>query len=263
MAGWGKLTFAQKKCVSTVGLAMHRTQMVRPGSRVGVAVSGGVDSFALLQILILRQAIVPFDLELMVLHVNPGFDRLSHLALAEFAARNGLAAHLEVTDFGPRAHSKENLKRSPCFLCSRLRRKRLFDLCRRYRLSHLAFGHTADDLLDTFFMNLMQNGRVEGLSISEPFFNGRLQVVRPALLLEKGLLRTAARQWGLPIQENPCPSNGRTKRDQIHSWLARTWSGDKRIRNNLLNGLVRWQLDAALRNGIYPGPVKGRAHSDT
>ena len=73
MASWGKLTFAQKQCVSATGKLMQQTGMVSHGSRIGLAVSGGVDSFLMLRVMLIRQAIMPFPVELMVLHVNPGF----------------------------------------------------------------------------------------------------------------------------------------------------------------------------------------------
>lgn len=243
MAGFGKLSFAQKKCVSTVGMLMQRLAMTRTGARIGVAVSGGVDSFALIKILTIRKAILPFPIELMVLHINPGFSPDSHKALVDWCGREGLPAHIELTDHGPRAHSDENRKNSPCFFCSMLRRKRLFDLCSEYGLTHLAFGHNADDLVVTFFMNVVQNGRVDGLSASEDFFGGRLKVIRPALLVEKSFMRTAARQWELPIWKNDCPSSGSTRRTEIHDWLKLEMGRDKRIRNNVFNALTRYQLD--------------------
>lgn len=243
MSGFGKLSFAQKKCVSTVGMLMQKTGMAGAGARIGVAVSGGVDSFALIKILTIRKAILPFPIELMVLHVNPGFSPDSHTPLVDWCAEQGLAAHIELTDHGPRAHSDENRKNSPCFFCSMLRRKRLFDLCREYDLTHLAFGHNADDLVVTFFMNVVQNGRVDGLTAAEDFFGGQLKVIRPALFLEKSFMRTAARQWGLPIWKNDCPSSGTTRRTEIHDWLQLEMGRDKRIRHNIVNALTRYQLD--------------------
>ena len=247
MSGFGKLSFAQKKCVSTVGMLMHKTGMAGPGARIGVAVSGGVDSFALIKTLTIRKAIVPFPIELMVLHVNPGFEPDSHRPLVDWVAREGLAAHIELTDHGPRAHTSENRKNSPCFFCSMLRRKRLFDLCQEYGLTHLAFGHNVDDLAVTFFMNVVQNGRVDGLSASEDFFGGRLKVVRPALFLEKSYMKAAARQWGLPVWTNNCPSSGHTRRTEIEDWLKLQTGHDKRIRQNVFNALRRYQLD---RHGL-------------
>lgn len=247
-------TFAQERCVRLAGKLMQATGMVYPGARVGVALSGGMDSFALLQVLQIRQRIVPFSFELMALHVNSGFDPDNHAPLSRWLARHGIAGHLEVSDHGPRAHSEENRKRSACFYCAMLRRKRLFELCGQYGLTHLAFGHNADDLVSTFMLNLCQTARVEGMSMKEPFFNGRLMVIRPLLLVEKKFIRKAVAQWELPIWENPCPSAGKTRRAEIMSDVENLCAGHKARRTNIFNALCRWQLE---KNLSAPGERSG------
>lgn len=243
MASWGKLTFAQKKCVSATGKLMQMTGMVSHGARIGVAASGGVDSFLMLKVLTIRKAIMPFPVELMAFHINPGFDPQSHYPLVDWCAEHSIPLHIELTDYGPRAHTDENRRNSPCFFCAMHRRKRLFELCRDYNMTHLAFGHNADDNVVTFFMNIFQNGRAEGILPNESFFGGNLQVIRPTMLLDKATVIKAAKQWELPIWENICPSNGFTKRDDTHEWLRKIWHGDKRIKNNVFNAITRQQVD--------------------
>lgn len=243
MAQWGKLRYAQKQSLGAVGKLMQEAGMLVPGARIGVAVSGGVDSWLLLKILTMRQRIVPFSFELMAVHINPGFAPHNHHPLANWLRTHGISCHIETTDHGPRAHSAENRTRSACFLCARWRRKRLFELCRKYSLSHLALGHTADDLAATFFMNIFQTGKVHGLSMKESYFNGTLELIRPLLYLEKKIIRRAARDFQLPVWENPCPTTHSGNRAKTEKWLQRQYHHDKRIRNNIINALQRWQLD--------------------
>jgi tRNA(Ile)-lysidine synthase TilS/MesJ len=236
------LGYARKVCVKAAGKAMQQARMFHPGARIGVALSGGADSFVLLKALSLRQRIVPFRFDIMALHLNPGFDPQNHEALFPWLEKNGIAAHVECTDHGPHAHSAENLRRSPCFRCAWLRRKRLFELCVRYSLTHLALGHNADDLESTFFMNLFQNGRVDGLSMHEPFFGGKLIVIRPLLLVGKKDIVKAARQWNLPVWSNPCPSAGATRRSDMSAALEHVYAVDPGSRSRVMGGLTRWQL---------------------
>lgn len=237
------LTYAQKVCIKSAGKAMQQTGMIHPGARIGVAVSGGMDSWVLLQVLRYRQRIVPFRFEIMALHVNPGFDPENHAPLLPWLKDNGVSAHIEVTDHGPRAHSPENKRNSPCFYCAWLRRKRLFELCAQYGMTHLAFGHNADDLVSTFMLNLFQNGRVDGMSMKESFFNGRLEVIRPLLMVEKADIARAVRQWGLPVWSNPCPSAAGTRRSEMLEHLNELCRSHKGMKQNVFNGLRRWQLD--------------------
>lgn len=241
-----KYTYAQQRCIRAAGRLSQITGMLAPHARVGIAVSGGMDSFALLEVMRLRQGIVPFPFSIMALHVNPGFDPRSHAPMAAWLKDHGVAGHLEVTDHGPRAHSPENRKASACFFCAMLRRKRLFELCREYNLTHLAFGHTADDLVSTFFMNLCQNGRVDGLGMRESFFGGRLTVIRPLMLVEKKIIDRAVRDWGMPVWANPCPSAGQTRRAGIMDDLARMTANHKEMNVKIREALLRWQTGLTL-----------------
>lgn len=101
-----KLSYAQQVCVKSVGKAMQRTGMVGPGAKVGVAVSGGVDSWVLLEVLRRRQRIVPFRFDIMAVHLNPGFDAENHAPLVEYLAKHGVAGHIEVTD-----HARAGIRR--------------------------------------------------------------------------------------------------------------------------------------------------------
>ena len=210
--------------------------------KVLLALSGGVDSWVLLEVLRRRQRIVPFRFDIMAIHLNPGFDAENHAPLVEYLAKHGVAGHIEVTDHGPRGHSPENRRNSACFYCAMLRRTRLFEVCQRYGLTHLAFGHNADDLVTTFFMNLVQNGRVEGMGMCDDFFKGALKVIRPLLLVEKPDIIKAARRWELPVWSNPCPSAGKTNRANFQAKIDALHGGDKMLKTNLFNGLCRWQL---------------------
>jgi len=221
---------------------MQATDMLESNARVGVAVSGGVDSFTLLEVLRRRQRIVPFHFDLMALHVNPGFDPSNHAPLAKYLAETGISGHLEVTDHGPRAHSEENREKSPCFYCAMLRRVRLFELCQAYGLTHLAFGHNADDLVTTFFMNMVQNGRIDGLKARDSFFGGKLIVIRPLIAVDKATIQRAAERWKLPIWSNPCPSAGKTSRSMYAERASSLHGGDKMLRTNMINAIVKWQL---------------------
>ncbi len=254
--GKDKLTYAQQVCIKSAGKAMQKAGMIRPGARIGVAVSGGVDSWVMLEVLRRRQRIVPFRYDIMALHLNPGFDPANHQPLVDYLVRHGVAGHVEVTDFGPRGHSPENRKNSACFYCAMLRRTRLFELCRQYRLTHLAFGHNADDLVTTFFMNMMQNGRVDGMKMADPFFRGELMVIRPMLLVEKADILRAARQWGLAVWDNPCPSAGNSNRATFGDKIRNLYGEDRTLRKNTFNALRKWQLSLAEQAAAKPDEDK-------
>lgn len=244
MAQWGKLKYAQQFCLGQTGKLMREMGMVWPGARIGLAVSGGMDSWVMLQTMLLRLRILPFPIELLAIHLNPGFDPSSHAPLASWLQQHGIPGHLEVTDFGPRAHSPENRKKSPCFFCAWLRRKRLFGLCQHYKLTHLALGHNSDDLVANFFMNMLKTGKIYGLRPKEAYFKGKLTMIRPLLLLDKASINRACQQWQLPVWENACPSKDSTARKNALCAALNLCGQDKRIRANMFNALRNWQINS-------------------
>ena len=124
-----------------------------------------------------------------------------------------------------------------------LRRKRLFDICRQYKLTSLALGHNADDLATTFFMNMFQAGRVYGMTPKESFFNNTLDLIRPTLFLEKSTVIKAAKQWELPVWQNDCPSGSNTARSRTHDWLEDRFKENKKFKANVFASIKRFQLE--------------------
>ncbi len=241
-----KLHYSQEQCVRSAGKLMQNTGMLKTHARVGIAVSGGVDSFVLLKVMQLRRQITPFPFEIMAIHINAGFDPLCHAPLAAWLEKENIPYHAEVTEHGLLAHSEENRTKSPCYYCAFLRRKRLFELCREHNLSHLAFGHNADDLVSTFLLNLVQTGRIDGMSMCEPFFGGLLTVIRPLAMVEKQHIIKAAKLWELPIFSNPCPSANTTKRTDLLVKLDEFCKESQNGRRNVYQGIIRWQLQKHL-----------------
>ena len=236
-----KLNYAQELCIRSAGKVMQHTGMIYPNAKIGIAVSGGVDSFVLLKVMQLRQKILPFPFEFVAIHVNAGFDPTNHAPLVDWLEREKIKGYIEVTDHGLRAHTDENRSKSPCFFCARLRRKRLFEICGENGLTHLAFGHNADDLVSTFLLNLVQAGRVDGMSMNESFFGGVLNVIRPLIMVDKPYIKKAAKLWELPIFSNPCPSAGITKRSDLLEKLEHLCKDSQTGKRNVYQALIRWQ----------------------
>lgn len=91
-------------------------------------------------------------------------------------------------------------------------------------------------------MNICRNGRVDGMSMNEPFFNGQLRLIRPLMLVEKKYIRQAARQWGLPVWANARPRRAEPPEDMAQT-LEHLYAVTKDGRRCVLNGLTRWQLE--------------------
>ncbi|NDY42344.1 tRNA 2-thiocytidine(32) synthetase TtcA [Dissulfurirhabdus thermomarina] len=235
----------RKELNRLVGTAVHRYRLLEPGDRIAVAVSGGSDSLLALWFLRRWREKAPIRFSLLPVHLDMGFAGADTGALrAHLAAEGGF--HMEETDYGPRAHGPENREKSPCFLCARLRRKRLFELAHRLGCNKLALGHNQDDILHTFFLNMLFGGELSTLVPRVDMFGGRLALIRPLALADKARIDRLARELGLPVVPNPCPSAGKTRREEVRRLLDGLFRRDPRIRGNLFHALSNVRPDYLL-----------------
>ncbi|RLB10825.1 MAG: tRNA 2-thiocytidine(32) synthetase TtcA, partial [Deltaproteobacteria bacterium] len=123
------MSYAAKRIRHLMGKAIHSHNMIRDGEHVLVGVSGGKDSLALLWLLRERLKRVPISYEITAVHVDLGFGVDTAGPMEEFFKTHGFSYKIVKTDIGLKAHGPEN-RENPCFLCSRLRKKCLFELAR-------------------------------------------------------------------------------------------------------------------------------------
>jgi tRNA 2-thiocytidine biosynthesis protein TtcA len=229
-----------------VGKALHRYDMIADGDRILVGLSGGLDSMTLLWILHERLQRVPIRYDLHAVYVDPGFEGGFSRELAEYCRKAGFSLTVEHTDDGLVAHSEEN-RENPCFLCSRRRRRRLFEFADSLGCGKIALGHNRDDIVETFFMNMCYAGEISTMRPSQVFFKGRFTIIRPLAYTEERLIRRFAGEHGFPRFENPCPSAGHSKRQQIRDWLQLQYRTNRKIRGNIFRALHNVRQDYLLK----------------
>ncbi|MDI6752946.1 MAG: ATP-binding protein [Thermodesulfobacteriota bacterium] len=175
--------------------ALLQHGMLAEGDRVLVGVSGGADSLTLLKLLTGPMLFVPRPDYVLAVHVDLGFDEGDgqHTQILErHFKEEGYNYRIEKTDIGPLAHSEYNRKASPCFLCSRLRRKVLFEMAREYRCNKVALAHHKDDLIETLLLNVFFAREISTMLPYQPFFKGDFYLMRPLAYIEESLLKRFA-----------------------------------------------------------------------
>jgi tRNA 2-thiocytidine biosynthesis protein TtcA len=210
--------------------------MIEDGDHVMVAVSGGKDSLSLLWFLRERIKWIPIDYKLTAVHVDPGFGTQSGDRLAVFLSERGIEHRIIRSEIGPKAHSREN-KENPCFLCSRLRRKALFELAAEMDCNKIAFGHHKDDLIETFFLNIFYGASVSTMLPVQEFFEGRLVVIRPFFMLDEDIIDRYARFMGWPRIELGCPTAGSSKREVVKQMLKQFYRTNRKIKGNIFHAM--------------------------
>jgi tRNA 2-thiocytidine biosynthesis protein TtcA len=182
----------EKRLCRQVGQAIVDFNMIEEGDRVMVCMSGGKDSYGMLDILLKMQQRAPIKFEIVAVNLDqkqPGFP--DHI-LPEYLKSMGVEYHIETQD--TYSIVKRNIPegKTMCSLCSRLRRGILYSVARRLQCNKLALGHHRDDMLQTFFMNMFFGGKLKGMPPKLTSDNGEFIVIRPmAYVAEKDLIRWA------------------------------------------------------------------------
>jgi tRNA 2-thiocytidine biosynthesis protein TtcA len=236
------LGFAAKEIRRLCGRALHQWKMLEAGDHVLVAVSGGKDSLSLLWLLRERLQRIPVDYRLTAIHVDPGFGADSAGRMARFFEEHGFAYRVVRGDFGPLAHGPVNLE-NPCFLCSRMRRKVLFESAGELGCNKIAFGHHKDDVIETLLLNIFYGGSISTMVPVQEFFNGAVTAVRPLYLVGEDLVDRYSRDMAWPCVDLGCPTSRSGKRAEIKDMLARLYASNPKVRGNIFNALHNVRKD--------------------
>jgi tRNA 2-thiocytidine biosynthesis protein TtcA len=213
----------EKRLCRQVGQAIMDFNMIEEGDRVMVCMSGGKDSYGMLDILLKMQQRAPINFEIVAVNLDqkqPGFP--DHI-LPEYLSKLGVEFHIETQD--TYSIVKRNIPegKTMCSLCSRLRRGILYSVARKLKCNKLALGHHRDDMLQTFFLNMFFGGKLKGMPPKLTSDNGEFVVIRPlAYVAEKDLIRWAAHREFPIIPCSLCGSQTNLQRVQVGNML-RDW----------------------------------------
>jgi tRNA 2-thiocytidine biosynthesis protein TtcA len=213
----------EKRLCRLVGEAIGDYEMIRAGDRVMVCLSGGKDSYGLLDILMKLRERAPVGFEIVAVNLDqrhPGYP--AHV-LPEYLTSLGIPFRIEVQDTYSVVKRVVPEGETMCGLCSRLRRGVLYRVAREVGATKIALGHHRDDILETFFLNLFFGGKMKGMSPKLQSDDGRHVVVRPLAYVPESDLEAYAQAKKFPIIPcDLCGSQETLQRKQVKQML-REW----------------------------------------
>jgi tRNA 2-thiocytidine biosynthesis protein TtcA len=188
--------------------AIKDFNLIEDGDRVMVGVSGGKDSWALIQILDELRQRAPIQFSLIAVNVDSGYKDYKHDVIAKTCVARGWEYRIEHTSIGEVMDDLLEANATPCSLCARLRRGVLYRIATEVGATKIALGHHLDDFIETLLLNLFFAGALKAMPARLVSDNGEHVVIRPLAYVGEDEARLYAKEAGLPIIGCCCPACG-------------------------------------------------------
>ena len=218
--------------------------MIQDGDRIAVGVSGGKDSLVLLKGLIELRRFIGIDYDVVAITLDPRFGGVEgdYSSVAQMCSEAGVEYRLIPTDIGQIVFDIRK-ELNPCSLCAKLRRGALHNAAKDAGCNKIALGHHFDDAVETFMMNLLNEGRIGCFSPVTHLARCGLVQIRPMVMApEKEVIR-AARRLDLNVVKSKCPADGHTSRQRTKELLAELEKTNKGVTERIFGAMRRGKID--------------------
>ena len=218
-----------------VGEAVTRFRMIRDGDRVAVGLSGGKDSVTLLHTLLLLQERAPIEFTVCAFTIEQGKFLRPIEPLGEYLKEKGIAWTYRRD--GPSLRLLDDQPDHGCDLCSRFRRRAVYQICRELGANVIAFGHTADDFCESLLRNAMFTGRLSSLPPVTYSRQKDFRLVRPLVFVTEEITSAYAASLGAPVIPCGCSQKTGTVRRSIRDIFADLERDYPHLKENLLSAM--------------------------
>ncbi len=231
-----------RRLLSFVRQACQHYNMISPGDRIAVGISGGKDSTALFIALAHLNRFYPVPFELVGITVDSGFDGMDFSPIEALAQELGVEYRIVKTDL---ANVIFNLRKesNPCSLCAKMRRGILHDAAKEMGCNKIALGHHFDDSVETFMLNLIHEGRIGSFSPVTYLSKKDLTMIRPLIYAKEKDIKYFASHNDIPIIRSTCPEDGHTQREEIKYLIAELDKKYDGFSHRVMNAMEQARVD--------------------
>jgi tRNA 2-thiocytidine biosynthesis protein TtcA len=252
----------EARLAKKVTRAIVEHDLIADGDRVMVGLSGGKDSWALIQILDVLRHRAPIDFSLVAVNVNSGYTNFRHDLVETACRERGWELHVEHTTIGAVIDDVLDDGETPCSLCARLRRGVLYRLAASVGATKIALGHHLDDFIETALLNLFFQGALKAMPARLVSNNRQHVVIRPLVFVTEAEARAYTAEAGLPVIGCCCPACGdlSLKRQRMKRLIAELELEHPEVKHSMIKALgnvaPRHLIDRSLQR-TATDPVAG------
>lgn len=227
-----------QRMLSYIRKAIDDYSMIEDGDKIAVGLSGGKDSITLLMVLKALQRFYDKKFDLIAISVNPGFDFFNSEFLQATCDRIGVQYVEEKT------HIKEIVfdirkERNPCSLCANLRRGILNSVAIRESCNKIALGHNEDDVLETFFLNLLYGGSIGTFAPKSYMDRSGITLIRPLIYAPEKSIKTFVKKNNIELMPKCCPMDGVSKREDMKNLIHELQKDIPMVKTNIYGAIKR------------------------
>lgn len=234
----------EKTLLRKVGEAIGRFHMIRNGDRVAVGISGGKDSLTLLEVLLLLQKRAPIEFTVCAFTIEQGKFLAPIQPVGEYLRARGI--EWTCVEDAPSIRLLDEQPGHGCDVCSRFRRRAVYEIARSLRANVIAFGHTADDFCESFLRNAMFTGRISALPAVTWSSKREFRLIRPLVFVTEDLTRSFAEALGAPVIPCGCSQKTGTVRRTLRDIFGEIERDHPFLKETLLSAMGRIDTDRLL-----------------
>ena len=261
-----------KRVLGCIRRADEKYHMIEDGDTVLIGVSGGKDSLLLMEAMSIYRQFSYTKFNVRAVLMDLGIKQLDYSPVYRLAEKCGVDFEVEYTDIGKVVFEIRD-ERSPCALCAKLRRGALNTYAVEHGCTKVALGHNREDVIETFFMSLLYEGRINTFAPLTYMTRRDVTVIRPLIFLPEKYALAVARSRGLPILPPHCDIAGHTKREEAKQLIEQLVKLTPDFEEKFMHALsttenyglwdrMRVRSDHPLFDQMHPKPQKEQSDGE-
>lgn len=231
-----------QRILSHMRKAIEEYHMIEEGDKIAICLSGGKDSITMLHAFKALQRFYPKKFEIIAISIDPGFDFFDTGFLQDICDK------LEIPLFIEKSNAKEIVfdirkEKNPCSLCANLRRGILNSVAIANNCNKIALGHNEDDVLETFFLNLLYAGNLSTFAPTSYMDRSKITLIRPMIYIPEKEVRKFVKRQSIEVMPKVCPMDGISKRESIKELIAKLVKDIPTVRANVMGAIKRANIN--------------------